>query len=95
MKAFSVSYKAVKSVFKTLKTAQVMMLWMITGKEKMTKSRIFNSPFLGSHTSSLGQIPLGYIWPAGLPTHQISSNSEGVMYKTLVNWYGITQYGQK
>ena len=59
------------------------MLWMVTSKEKMTKSKIFNCPFLGSHTSNLGKIPLEYIWPPGLPTHQISSNSEGVMCKYL------------
>ena len=55
----------------------------------MIKRKIFNFPFLGSHTSNLGEIPLKYIRPRGLPTHQISSISEGVMCKTLVNWYGI------
>ena len=51
---------------------------------------MFNRPFLGSHTNNEGEIPLGHIWPPRLPTYQISSNSEGVICKTLVNWYGIT-----
>ena len=52
---------------------------------KEQKLKIFNRAFLGSHTSNLGEIPLGYIRPLELPTHQISFNSEGVMCKSLVN----------
>ena len=60
------------------------------GTAKVAKSRKLNEPFLGSHTSNEGKIPWDYICPRGLPTHRISSNSEGVMCESSVNWYGIT-----
>ena len=51
---------------------------------KKTKMKIFNRAFLGSHTSNLGETLLGDIRLLGLPTHQKSFNSEGVMCKSLV-----------
>ena len=53
--------------------------------QKQQKSRKLNEPFLGSHTSNEGKIPLGYICPLGLPTNRISSKSERVMCETSVN----------
>ena len=44
---------------------------------KEQKLKIFNRAFLGSHTSNLGEIPLGYIRPLEIPTHQISSILRG------------------
>ena len=49
------------------------------------KRKIFNRAFLRSYASNLGEIPLGYIRPFGLPTHKISFNFEGVMCISLVN----------
>ena len=59
---------------------------------KNSKKVRLNEPFLGNHTSNEAKISSDYICTLGLPRSRISSKSERVTCKTLVNWYGITHW---
>ena len=82
MKSYSFSFKVVQII---CQNNEKCPSYDALNKGKTTKRKIFNMAFLGSHTINLGEIPLGYIRPLELPTHQISFNSEEVMCKSLVN----------
>ena len=72
MKAYSFSFEVVQTIFQYNEKCPSYDVLNKDMHSKRAKRKIFNRVFLGSHTSNLGEIPLGYIRPLDLPTHQIS-----------------------
>ena len=56
-------------------------IWCFLSSHKYSNLAQVNNrkskPFLGSHKSSKGEIPLAHIWPIELSTHWISANFDG------------------
>ena len=61
MKAYSWSFKVVKSVFQKNEKCLSYHAFNDHRYSKNDKSKIFKRPFLGSHNSNSGEIALGYI----------------------------------
>ena len=61
MKANSLSFKVVKSVFQKNEKCPSYDALNDHRYSKNDKSKIFKSPFLGSHNSNSDEIALGYI----------------------------------
>ena len=61
MKAYLLSFKVVKLVFQKNEKCSRYDALNDHKYSKNDKYKIFNNPFLGSHMSNLGEIPLGYI----------------------------------
>ena len=58
MKAYSVSFEVVQTVFQNYKKCPSYDALNKDMHSKRTKKEIFNRAFLRSHTSNLGEIPL-------------------------------------